>query len=72
VTTFRLGNEAEDRSVRIEVEQPGPDGATEKKVYEAPDMATFLRLYPGLLRVRDAADAPAPSAPRDRKPRRAR
>ncbi|MFO0313670.1 MAG: M56 family metallopeptidase [Planctomycetota bacterium] len=74
VTTFRLGNEAEDRSVRIEVEQPGPDGARENKVYEAPDLATFLRLYPGVLRVHGAADAPAaaPSTPRDRTPKRAK
>jgi hypothetical protein len=74
VTTFRLGNEAEDRSVRIEVEQPGPDGASAKKVYEAPDLATFLRLYPGVLRVHGAADAraAAPSTPRDRTPKRAK
>lgn len=35
--------------VRVEVEEVGEDGETEKKVYEAPDMETFRSTYPGVL-----------------------
>jgi hypothetical protein len=39
----------DDGAVRVEVEQLGDDGKVEKKVYEAPDMATFQRQHPGVL-----------------------
>lgn len=39
-----------DGSVRVEVEERGPDGKSEKKVYEAPDMESFQKQHPGVLR----------------------
>jgi hypothetical protein len=36
--------------VRVEVEEKGQDGKSEKKVYEAPDMETFQQKYPDVLR----------------------
>jgi hypothetical protein len=39
-----------DGSVRVEVEERGADGKAEKKVYEAPDMESFQKQHPGVLR----------------------
>ncbi|MCB9877197.1 MAG: PDZ domain-containing protein [Planctomycetes bacterium] len=36
--------------VRVEVDEVGADGKTEKKVYEAPDMKTFREQYPDVLK----------------------
>lgn len=38
-----------DGAVRVEVEERGADGKTGKKVYEAPDMESFQKQYPGVL-----------------------
>jgi hypothetical protein len=38
-----------DGAVRVEIEERGADGKTEKKVYEAPDMDSFQRQHPGVL-----------------------
>lgn len=35
--------------VRVEFEESGEDGKSEKKVYEAPDLETFREKYPGVL-----------------------
>lgn len=39
-----------DGSVHVEVEERGEDGKAEKKVYDAPDMESFQKQYPGVLR----------------------
>lgn len=38
-----------DGAVRVEVEERGADGKSEKKVYEAPDMESFQKQHPGVL-----------------------
>jgi bifunctional DNA-binding transcriptional regulator/antitoxin component of YhaV-PrlF toxin-antitoxin module len=39
-----------DGAVRVEVRERGEDGKSETKVYEAPDLETFQKQYPGVLR----------------------
>lgn len=39
-----------DGKVRVEVQEKGEDGKSETKVYEAPDMETFQKQYPNVLR----------------------
>ncbi len=39
-----------DGAVRVEVQEKNDKGEPEKKVYEAPDMETFQRQHPGVLR----------------------
>lgn len=56
----------DDGAVRVEVEQRGDDGKAEKKVYEAPDMATFQRQHPGVL---DGAVVTGDAEPRRAEPR---
>ena len=41
---------APDGKVRVEVQEKGEDGKSETKVYEAPDMETFQKQYPNVLR----------------------
>lgn len=38
-----------DGAVKVEVQEKGEDGKAETKVYEAPDMESFQKQYPGVL-----------------------
>lgn len=39
-----------DGAVHVEVQEKGADGKVDKKVYDAPDMESFQKQYPGVLR----------------------